>query len=359
MNMEILGKGWVTNHGCGLNTVSEAVLRGKSPQLSEMINPFNERVHHVALIAKEDYAEAENFRRVRRSSTITLLALTAAMRAVQESGIEWNADIARRTALIFVSSDGGVIYTRRFYSEIVKSGASGASPLLFPETVYNAPASHLCAYFGIDGDAITLVGDTAVGCSAMHHASELLEMGLADYCMVVAAEEMDWILCEAYSVWKQTRDSRKEFKSKKQGAIFAEGAAALLLGKSTSLPCCKTHPGSVFSNPREAAQQLDTIYAALTSGVKVKAIVSSANGTEMDAIESTCLKKRFSGVPVHRIKETLGEALAAGTLQQTIFAAQLLQEDKSLQPNEGILVSTLGFNGQAGAVLLTPPRPRV
>src|SRR3712207_7831863 len=40
-------------------------------------------------------------------------------------------------------SNGGVIYTKRFYHEVVESGAEAASPLLFPETVFNAPASHL------------------------------------------------------------------------------------------------------------------------------------------------------------------------------------------------------------------------
>ncbi|MEO8205576.1 MAG: beta-ketoacyl synthase N-terminal-like domain-containing protein [Chthoniobacterales bacterium] len=359
MKTAILGKGWVTNHGCGEDAVLDAIEQGKSPHVSEMVNPFTNRVHHVALIAKEDYAEAESFRRARRSSTITLLALTAAKRAIQNSGIAWSTDVARRTAVIFVSSDGGVIYTRRFYSEIVKSGASGASPLLFPETVYNAPASHLCAYFEIEGDAITLVGDTAVGSNALHHASEILAMGQADYCMVVGAEEMDWILCEAYSVWKQTRDSRERFKkSTHTGAIFAEGAAAILLGRSASSPACKTHPGSVFQNQREAGRQLQDIYGSLASGVKINAIVSSANGTPMDAIESAALTQCFPGVPVHRIKETLGEALAAGALQQTIFATVLAQ-NQSLKPDEGILVSTLGFNGLAGAVLLTPPETPV
>ena len=34
-----------------------------------------------------------------------------------------------RVALVFAISNGGVIYTRRFYADIVKSGAQSASPL--------------------------------------------------------------------------------------------------------------------------------------------------------------------------------------------------------------------------------------
>ena len=73
--------------------------------------------------------------------------------------LEVTPEIAARTAVVFAITDGGVLYTRKFYEQIVKQGANSASPLLFPETVYNAPASHLAAQLGIDGASYTLVGD--------------------------------------------------------------------------------------------------------------------------------------------------------------------------------------------------------
>ena len=71
--------------------------------------------------------------------------------------------MSERIALIFAVSNGGVTYTKRFYHEIVGTGAQAASPLLFPETVFNAPASHLAAILGVTGATYTLVGDGAVG----------------------------------------------------------------------------------------------------------------------------------------------------------------------------------------------------
>jgi 3-oxoacyl-(acyl-carrier-protein) synthase len=56
----------------------------------------------------------------------------------------------------------------------VVSGASAASPLLFPETVFNAPASHLAAILGITGASYTLVGDGAVGVLALRMAEDLM-----------------------------------------------------------------------------------------------------------------------------------------------------------------------------------------
>jgi len=84
----------------------------------------------------------------------------------------------------------------------VKQGASAASPLLFPETVYNAPASHLSAQLGLDGACYTLVGDSTIGLTALKFAEQLLALGDVDRCVVVACEEIDWILCEAYRDWR-------------------------------------------------------------------------------------------------------------------------------------------------------------
>src|SRR3712207_8481791 len=45
---------------------------------------------------------------------------------------------------------------------------------LFPETVFNAPASHLAAILGISGASYTLVGDGAVGILALKMAEDLM-----------------------------------------------------------------------------------------------------------------------------------------------------------------------------------------
>src|SRR3712207_7903201 len=76
---------------------------------------------------------------------------------------------------------------------------------LFPETVFNAPASHLAAILGISGASYTLVGDGAVGILAIRMAEDLMENPAIERCLVIAAEEADWLLCDAYSRWRLVR----------------------------------------------------------------------------------------------------------------------------------------------------------
>ena len=80
-------------------------------------------------------AEAARHPRLRRSSAISRFAVVAGLGALRDAALELDEASAARTALIFAISNGGVIYTKRFFHEIVKSGAAAASPLLFPETV--------------------------------------------------------------------------------------------------------------------------------------------------------------------------------------------------------------------------------
>ena len=70
--------------------------------------------------------------------------------ALGDAGLKPGIGLGTTTAVVFAICSGGVNYTRRFYHEIVTLGARGASPLLFPETVYNAAASHLAALLNVN-----------------------------------------------------------------------------------------------------------------------------------------------------------------------------------------------------------------
>src|SRR3712207_4019232 len=105
---------------------------------------------------------------------------------------------------------------------------------LFPETVFNAPASHLAAILGITGASYTLVGDGAVGVLAIKMAEDLMEDPAVDRCLVVAAEEADWVLCDAYSRWRLLRKEPpiEVFAQTARGTVLSEGAGALLVERA-------------------------------------------------------------------------------------------------------------------------------
>src|SRR5881398_809392 len=187
MSLAIAGMGWVTPLGTGIDSVWERLLQGEEASATTISEQFADRVYSVFRVP-DSALKGISHPRLRRASAISRFAAAAGLHALESAGLKLESQNAERIALIFAISNGGVIYTKRFYREIVTTGAQAASPLLFPETVFNAPASHLAAILGITGASYTLVGDGAVGTLALKMAEDLMENPAIDRCLIVAAE---------------------------------------------------------------------------------------------------------------------------------------------------------------------------
>src|SRR5439155_10981113 len=131
-----------------------------------------------------------------------------------------------RLAIVFCVMAGCVNYSRRFYDEALKDPAT-ASPLVFPETVFNAPASHLAALLGTTAIDYTLVGDPGIFLQGLAIAGGWLLVGRVDGCLVVGAEEIDWLTADAYGLF-----ARKIILSDGAGAVYLRRSAPLTPGPS-------------------------------------------------------------------------------------------------------------------------------
>ncbi len=332
MSLGIAGLGWVTPLGCTREDVWESLCAGEKAQSVPVLKSLGEkRDYPIFPVPAATIAGAARYPRLRRSSAISRFALVAGLGALRDAGLELDETSAARTALIFAISNGGVIYTKRFFHEIVKDGAGAASPLLFPETVFNAPASHLAAILGLNGASYTLVGDAAVGLLALQMAEDLLANPELDRCLVVAAEEADWLLCDAYRKWRLLRTSPpiEPFARRPRGMILSEGAGAVLLTRAAELTIEKIDAGGNFTRQKELVRQLGTICGKLPGPIDV--MIASANGTFIDQAEASAAAHHFPSAAIYTAKPALGEGVAAGALWQVICAAQALR-DQQLPP---------------------------
>jgi len=325
MSLGITGMGWVTPFGSELTGVWQRLLNGETASAQSISSPMG-RDYRVFPVPAEAIARAPAHPRLRRCSAISRFAVVAGLAAMDDASLKLDPETAARTALIFAVSNGGVIYTKRFYHDIVASGAQAASPLLFPETVFNAPASHLAAILGITGASYTLVGDGAVGILALKMAEDLLASETLDRCLVVGAEEADWLLCDAYRKWRLLRSVPpvEPFQQPPRGTILSEGAGALLLGRSGEIRLEKITAGTNFRKQREAGEALRKIFEELAED-NVDLVVASANGTFIDSAEHDAMLRSCPDARVYAMKEALGESVGASSLWQTICGAQCLR----------------------------------
>ena len=337
MQPKIAGMGWVTPMGTGLDDVWQRIANGERAAVSEVSSPHAPRKHAAMLVPPKLVEAMGRNPRLRRSSAISLFTAAAGLAALENAGIAMTPEIAARTAIVFAIASGGVIYTRKFYEQIVTHGANTASPLLFPETVYNAPASHLAALLGVTGASYTLVGDASVGIAALRFGGQLLETTDIDRVVVVGGEEVDWVLCEAYRSWRLARTP------------LAEGAAALVLARAGAVTLRAVHDGVPFFNRAGASRAAEKVHADLAQHGPVDLVVGCANGTFVDRAESASLAKYFPDTQISHPKKSLGESIGAGALMQTIYAALALRNSNAHRA----LVSVIGFNQQASGAILS------
>ncbi|HEY1476880.1 MAG TPA: beta-ketoacyl synthase N-terminal-like domain-containing protein [Chthoniobacterales bacterium] len=372
MNLFIQGIAAVTPLGPTAPETWLALCQGQQAPRRLIANAVADRKYFACTVPGKFVSGAARQPRLRRSGTLSLLAAAAGFDAFADAGVKPGGGSSDRIAVVFAICSGGVNYTRRFYHEIVTQGANAASPLLFPETVYNAAASHLAALLDVDGQSYTLVGDSSVGLSALHFATELLVMQPElNHCLVVGTEEVDWILSDAFASWRMaTNKDQFEVYGRASGTIFGEGAAAVLIGRSGVLQISRSSPGRPFFSVRDSESVAAELFGSLLAEESPEMIVSSANGTFADEVERKVFGKLFSSVPVYAPKPAVGEALGASALFQVAVAGLALRHQRlpgtlsaglrlpSVNrktrsfPATNALVTCVGFNQQVNAMNL-------
>src|SRR5438132_6997170 len=348
MSLSIAGMSWVTPLGSNVNDVWQGLVAGEAAPIEILENEQNGARYLVRRVPPTATAHLPPHARLRRASAISRFAAAAGLAALAAAKTPPSLD---RIALVFAISNGGVIYTRRFYADVVKSGAQSASPLLFPETVFNAPASHLAAILEISGASYTVVGDGAVGILALKLAEDLLASGDVDACLVVAAEEIDSLVCEAYRQWRFLRDPKKPETGR--GMIMSEGAGAVLLKPSNGgIEIDQIVAGANFFRRSEASARLGSVVARLEH--EVGFCVGSGNGTCIDRADRAAVGDEL---PLYSPKIALGESVGASIFWQLITAAKALETGTlpgSSKPpvNSHALVLACGLNQQTGGLTL-------
>lgn len=266
--------------------------------------------------------------RLRRTSPISQFAVSAALEALG-SAAQPEHRHGRRLGVVCAVMTGSVVYSRRFFAEVLENPAT-ASPMLFPETVFNAPAAHVAALLGADGPNYTIVADQTGFLAGLEIAADWLAAGAVDDCLVLASEELDWITAEAQGVFAP-------------GTVMAEGAAALCLRREPSTVRLDAWSGTIpYRRGRRRVEAARRAQEALSdAGPSAEFFEASARPTRV--VEAKAAdpwnvggSRRVSCQPV------LGEGLAAAGGWPCVAAIHALSQGADSAATVGVLGSNLG-----------------
>jgi hypothetical protein len=269
--------------------------------------------------------------RLRRTSPITQYAVSAALEAarpdldaIQQGGI--------RLGVALCTMSGCVTYSRRFYDETLREPAT-ASPLVFPETVFNAPASHLAAVLGSAAIDYTLVGDIGSFFQGLALAGHWFAQDIVDACLVVGAEEMDWLTADAFRLFSR-------------GIRLSAGAGAIYLKpqspRADAIRLQAVTDPWIFLNRGQRQEACSRVRAELLESGPAALLCDSRQGVRhLDEVERL-VWKGWTGSRISP-KTILGEGLTAASAWQCIAAVEKLRG----LPGQSALVSLVGCNQQA------------
>ena len=265
--------------------------------------------------------------RLRRTSPITHYAAAALLEAVKNL----KPDPTRRVGLVVCLQSGCVQYTHRFFAEALADPAT-ASPLLFPETVFAAPASHLAALLDNTPLVSTLMGDPATFAQGLALGADWLRQNRVDVAVVVGSEEINWLRADA--LWHL-----------EHAAIISGGAGAVALcrDEENSLgvelsAITKPQSYSARKSRQQAARRMREAFDPIANELLCDGLGDSprTDGPEIAA---------WQNWPGTRLspKTILGEGLMAAAAWQCVAASAAAAEKKFVSA----IASLVGCNQQA------------
>ena len=332
----VTGTGAVSPAGWGLPALAKAVASGQRVATSMI-----EREAETGEIIKSEVAKVPDLPdrsllprspRLRRSSPVSRFAAAAVLEALGRERFDAIVQGELRAGVVCTMMNGCVNYSNRFYREVLDD-PSTASPIIFPETVYNAPSSHISAMLQSSAPNDTLVGDGAEWFEGLELAAEWLDRGDCDLCLLLTSEEVDWLSAEAMGYYSSSM-------------LPAEGAAALVLEKSGDGPRLLAVPDSAnyawFPSRTEAMAEVWNDLSPADDGHTVWS--DGCMGVPRYDVPEE--KIPWSG-PRFSTRKVIGESLGASAGLQTVAALEWMRSNHA---DRAVITSAGGNESAAGAM---------
>jgi hypothetical protein len=216
----ISGYSAVTAAGNGMEAVLELLRSGRdvlSPVPDDIAGGNGQRWGKALGFKASDFMPPLKARKLDRSSQF---AVGASGLALKDAGIDLKNIDPERIGIALGCGFGGVANSAEFLSGYFKCGVEGMAPVLFPNTVSNAPASNASIEHGLKGPNVTLVQRFCSAESAFVMACCFVAEGRADVMLTGGADDLMPLMITGFSATGQLR---------RYAACFGEGSGILVL----------------------------------------------------------------------------------------------------------------------------------
>jgi 3-oxoacyl-(acyl-carrier-protein) synthase len=301
----ITGLAAISSAGVGLDPLNATLSSGISALRPVPVDLAGEEGHF--------WGRAEGFKaadfmpplKARKFDRCSLFAVVAAGLALKDAGLNPVEFGSSRVGIILGCGFGGIANSEEFLRGYFTKGTDGLIPMLFPNTVPNAPASNASIEHGMKGPNVTFVQRFCSAEAAFQMACRFLEEDRADIILTGGVDELNPFMIEAFRDLGQLR---------RYAEGFGEGAGILVLEKGAVArnrgARIRATVGDIRSVgrllPGRESEGLDRVF-----GVASNPQLVSLSGV---AGEMNCFLERVPNVPRIETGRLLGRSLAMGGL---------------------------------------------
>jgi beta-ketoacyl-acyl-carrier-protein synthase II len=291
----------------------------------------------------------------RRMSRASQLGLAAAQRAVEDSKIPLPFEDPTQVGVYYGTAIGGIERAIEGLDVVREKGFARLNPFYLPSAIPNMPAFHVTKHFGAHGPSSTITTACATGTQTIGEAAQIIKNGKADVVIAGAVEALIYLF--AFAGFTSMRalptsfndapdKASRPFDAKREGFVFSEGAACMVLERLDNAIARDAHiyaevggyatssDGFHVAAPDPSAKGAILTMTRALEDAKVKpedVTYINAHGTSTpanDAVETLAIKKVFGemaySIPISSTKSMIGHAMgASGAIEAAVCALSI------------------------------------
>lgn len=157
---------------------------------------------------KADHFKVSEFMspmKARKMDRSSQFAVVAAGLALKDAAIDMKELLPDRVGIAMGSGFCGVANSAEFLAGYFKDGTAGMVPMIFPNTVPNAPASNASIEYGFKGPNVTLIQRFCSAESAIASACRFIQEGRADIMLAGGVDELTPLLMQGLAALGQVK----------------------------------------------------------------------------------------------------------------------------------------------------------
>jgi 3-oxoacyl-(acyl-carrier-protein) synthase len=334
----ITGIGVVSPIGIGKEEFLLSLRNGKSgiEEIREFDTHFSpsKKGGVVRSFHPKDFIPASKIRRLDRASQF---AIAASRLALADAKFTVTHENSSRVGVVLGSGFCGLSASAEFHRGQVLESFLDLNPMLFPNTVPNAPSSYVSIELGIQGVNSTLVQSFCTAEAAVSFGCDQLRKKKADLILTGGVDELSELLFRGFSDLRllATDEGHAEkscpYDKMRNGLVLGEGAGLLVIENEEH---ARARGARIYGyilgysltgkSPKgDGSEDLGrAVQMALVGreAAPIDYLSGSGNSSKrLDALEAKAVKKAFPvqhpQIPVSSIKSMTGEAIASGGMR--------------------------------------------